>query len=86
MGGYNQHIDILHPERVRRSFRFFSNTLKYSNTMKKKISQILGTFCVIAVFAGCVEGLDGSLTAWTLVCLAVSGLSGWASKKLEGAR
>jgi len=52
--------------------------------MKKKISDILSAICVIAVFAGCVEGLDGGLTTWTLVCLATAGLSGWGSKRLEG--
>lgn len=54
--------------------------------MRKRVSNILGTICVLAVFAGCVEGLDGGLTAWTLVCLAIAGLSGWASKKMEDAK
>lgn len=51
--------------------------------MRKRVSDILGTICVLAVFAGCVEGLDGGLTAWTLICMAAAGLSGWGSKRLE---
>lgn len=54
--------------------------------MKKKLSDILGVIAVIAIFAGCVEGLDGGLTAWTIICLAVSAMTGLASKKLEGAK
>ena len=50
------------------------------------ISDILGVIAVIAVFAGCVEGLDGGVTLWTVGCLAVAGLFGWLSKKTEGAR
>ena len=54
--------------------------------MKKKISNILNGICVFAVFAGCVEGLDGGITAWTFVCLAIAGISGYVSKKMEEAR
>lgn len=54
--------------------------------MKKKLSDILGVIAVFAIFAGCVEGLDGGLTAWTVYCLAVSALTGLASKKLEGVK
>jgi len=57
-----------------------------THTMKKKLSDILGLVCIASVFAGCVEGLDGSLTLWTVGCLVVAGITGWASKKLEGAR
>ena len=53
---------------------------------KKTISDILGVISVVAVFAGCVEGMDGGLTAWNIICLAVAGLSGWGSKRLEGAK
>ena len=48
-----------------------------------RISDILGVICVAFVFAGCVEGLDGGLTLWTVFCLAVAGLFGWLSKKTE---
>jgi len=51
--------------------------------MKKKISDILGVIAVFCVFAGCVEGLDGGLTLWTVICLAVAFVSGWISKKME---
>lgn len=54
--------------------------------MKKKISNILGIICFVAVFAGAVEGLDGGITAWNYISLAIAGLSGWASKRLEEAR
>lgn len=53
---------------------------------ENKISDILGVIAVIAVFAGCVEGLDGGVTLWTVVCLAVAGLFGWLSKKTEVAK
>ena len=49
----------------------------------KRTSDILGVICVAAVFAGCVEGLDGGVTIWTVFCLAVAGLAGWLSKKTE---
>ena len=49
----------------------------------KKVSDILGVICVAAVFAGCVEGLDGGVTLWTIGCLVVSGITGWISKKTE---
>lgn len=54
--------------------------------MKKKISDIFGVIAVFAIFAGCVEGLDGGPTAWTFYCLAFAGLTGWGSKKLEDAK
>ena len=49
----------------------------------KKLSDILGVICVAAIFAGCVEGLDGGVTLWTIGCLVVAGISGWISKKME---
>ena len=51
--------------------------------MKKKISDILGVIAVFAIFAGCVEGIYGSLTAWTPICLAVAAVCGYASRRLE---
>ena len=53
---------------------------------RKKLSDILGVISVSSVFAGCVEGLDGSLTLWTIICLAVAAVCGYASKRLEEAR
>lgn len=50
---------------------------------RKKLSTILGAVAVIAIFAGCVEGLDGGLTAWNIICLAVAAVFGYASKRLE---
>ena len=55
-------------------------------TMKKRISKILGIVCVVAVFAGAAEGIDGGVTAWNFICIAIAGISGWASKKLEEAK
>ena len=52
----------------------------------KKTSDILGVVCVASIFAGCVEGLDGGITPWTFICLAVAGLAGWLSKKTEEAK
>lgn len=53
---------------------------------RKTASGILGVISVSSVFAGCVEGLDGSLTIWTIICLAISAVCGYASKRLEEAR
>ena len=53
---------------------------------KNRISDILGGISVICVFAGCVEGPDGGLTFWTIICLIVAGLLGWLSKKTEEAK
>lgn len=54
--------------------------------MKKKISHILGIVCVAAIFAGAAEGIDGGVTAWNFICIAIAGVTGWASKKLEEAK
>lgn len=56
--------------------------------MKKnnRTSDILGVICVASIFAGCVEGLDGGITLWTIICLAVAGVTGWLSKKTEEAK
>ena len=62
-------------------FRFHNK--KFNDMKKNRISDILGVIAVIAVFAGCVEGLDGGVTLWTVGCLAVAGLFGWLSKKTE---
>lgn len=52
--------------------------------MKKntKLADALGVIAVFAVFAGCAETLDGSPSAWNLVCLAVAGLAGFFSNRL----
>ena len=53
--------------------------------MKKnnRLSDILGGIAVFAIFAGCVEGLDGGPTFWTVICLAVAFAFGFASKRLQ---
>jgi hypothetical protein len=53
--------------------------MKKNNT----ISDIFGVICVFAIFAGCVENFDGSLSRWTVLCLAVAVATGWISKKTE---
>lgn len=50
---------------------------------KHRISDIFGGLAVLAVFAGCVEGLDGGVTLWTVCCLAAAFVFGWISKKME---
>lgn len=55
--------------------------------MKKKLANILGTVCVVAVFAACIiTNKDGDPCEWNYVCLAFAGISGWVSYKMEGAR
>ena len=53
---------------------------------KNRISDILGVISMICVFAGCVETIDGSVSLWTIGCLAVAGVFGWLSKKTEEAK
>lgn len=51
--------------------------------MKKILSTILGLVCIFALFLGCAENPDGSVNLlWTLGCLAVAFLSGWALNKM----
>lgn len=50
---------------------------------KNRISDILGVISVICVFAGCVEGPDGGVTSWTIICLAMAFCFGWLSKKTQ---
>lgn len=55
--------------------------------MKKKLSNLFGTICIVAVFAACIiTNKDGDPCKWNYICLAVAGISGWASKKMEVAR
>ena len=74
-----------YPGRVRLSSRFIKKP-STRDMKKSNISNILGVISVAAIFAGCVEGLDGGITLWNIICLAVAGLCGWGSKKLEGAK
>ena len=56
--------------------------------MKKnnKVSNLFGCICVFAIFAGCVEKLDGGLSWWTVICLAVETLAGFISKATDEGR
>lgn len=63
-----------------------SNT-KSLYTMKKRISNILGTICIVAVFAAClITNKQGDPCKWNYICLAIAGISGYASKKVEEAK
>ena len=53
---------------------------------RKRLATITGGLAIMFLFAGCVEGLDGGITLWNLVCLAMAGLFGWLSKKTEVAK
>lgn len=52
---------------------------------KKRISTIFGRISIVLVFTGCVEGIDGGLTAWTIICLVAALAAGLFSKKLDEA-
>lgn len=55
--------------------------------MKKNLSNILGIICVAAVFAACIiTNKDGDPCKWNYILLAISVISGLASKKLEEAK
>lgn len=52
--------------------------------MKKTIETILGLVCFLAVILAGAENPDGSCNfLWTLSCLAIAGLSGWAFSKVS---
>jgi hypothetical protein len=52
--------------------------------MKKTIETILGLVCFLAVILAGAENPDGSCNfLWTLSCLAIAGLSGWAFGKVS---
>lgn len=46
--------------------------------MKKnqRLSDALGVICIIFIFAGCVEGLDGGPAAWNFISLGIAGIFG----------
>jgi hypothetical protein len=50
---------------------------------RKRVSCILGGVSVALVFAGCVEGLDGSVTLWNFISLFGTFVCGWFSKWLD---
>ena len=68
------------PEALGHPPRYFT---RYTMKKNNKISDLFGVLCVVAIFAGCVEGLDGSVTLWTLCCLAAAGVFGFISKRTE---
>jgi len=49
---------------------------------KKQLAAITGVLSIFFVFAGCVEGHDGSITLWNLIALAGAFGFGWLSKYL----
>lgn len=56
--------------------------------MKKnnKISDLFGVICVFAIFAGCVEKLNGAVSWWTVFCLAVALVFGLLSRATDEGR
>ena len=55
--------------------------------MKKRISNIMGIVCVTAIFAACIiTNQEGDPCLWNYILLAIAGISGVASKKLEEAK
>lgn len=53
--------------------------------MKKnnKVSDAFGVICVAAIFAACVEKLDGGISCWTYLCLAVAFVAGLISNATD---
>lgn len=65
---------------------FFLKHKYQQDTMKKnkKVSDAFGYVCVSAIFAACVaEGLDGGISAWNLICLAVALAAGILSRATD---
>ena len=48
-----------------------------------KISDLFGVLCVFAIFAGCVEKLNGAVSWWTVGCLAVALVFGLISRATD---
>ena len=55
------------------------------NTMerRKKIANIFGGLAITFMFAACVEGQDGGITAWNIISLLVAFACGWISKWVD---
>ena len=53
--------------------------------MKKnnRVSDLFGVIAVFAIFAGCVEKLDGGISWWTVFCLVVAIAAGLISKATD---
>ena len=52
--------------------------------MKKTLSWILGFLCVASMLLACAQTKDGGpALLWSLGCIAISALSGWAFAKLN---
>lgn len=53
--------------------------------MKKnnKVSDIFGVICIAAIFAACVEKLDGGISGWTIACLIVAFVFGLLSNATD---
>ena len=47
---------------------------------------MFGVLCVVAIFAGCVEKLNGAVSWWTVGCLAVALVFGLISKATDEGR
>lgn len=55
------------------------------NTMerRKKLANLFGGLAITFMFAACVEGQDGGITAWNFISLLVAFGFGWISKWVD---
>lgn len=55
------------------------------NTMerRKKLANLFGGLAITFLFAACVEGQDGGITAWNFISLLVAFGFGWISKWVD---
>ena len=55
------------------------------NTMerRKKLANLFGGLAITFLFAACVEGKDGGITAWNFISLLVAFGFGWISKWVD---
>lgn len=62
---------------------FLTKLIPFYMKKNNKVSDLFGVICVFAIFAGCVERLDGGLSWWTVFCLIVAIVSGLLSKATD---
>lgn len=50
---------------------------------RKKLANLFGGLAITFLFAACVEGQDGGITAWNFISLLVAFGFGWISKWVD---
>ena len=50
---------------------------------RKKLANLFGGLAITFLFAACVEGQDGGITAWNFISLLVAFGFGWLSKWVD---